>query len=67
MPQPEALSRMTLEQAITASKALEAAARRYRNDADTYPIGHSHIATLINRARDCEHVAKVLVSGARIT
>lgn len=67
MAPAEALKRMTLEQAITANKALTATAKRYREDAAKETTNATTRRILIDRAKDCEHVASVLVSGASIT
>lgn len=66
MPDQRLRSSITLQQAITAQKALEACAKRYRNDADAYRVGDARIAILIGRARDCEAVAAALLNGATV-
>lgn len=58
---------VTLDQAITANKALIATARRYRDDAQKESTNDTTRRILIDRAKDCETVAAALISNAEIS
>ena len=60
------LANITLDDAITAQKALEAAAVKYRGIAADLPAGHVHVRVYIDRAVSCEKVAAVLLRGATV-